>query len=215
MDINSCCILLCSTWTLLKNYLDITALHFLIASAVFDMMVMLYLSWRLTPLSLLLVHLWGSQRYIFLIMYCIFKRFLIRFVFNRLLFEMNETKVSSIFSLMKSSKKYLIFLPAFYLIMCLMISPKNFEIIALLKIWQLVSFWNVKTHFGEIHLKRCIFRNFFFIFLPAFYLIMCFMKSPQNFEKIVILKKADFLLRCQNSLQWEICLICHWNIDSW
>ena len=26
---------------------------------------------------------------------------------------------------------------------------------------------------------------------------------------------AGFLLRCQHSLQWEICLICHWNIDSW
>ena len=24
-----------------------------------------------------------------------------------------------------------------------------------------------------------------------------------------------FLLRCQNSLRWEISLICHWNIDSW
>ena len=27
--------------------------------------------------------------------------------------------------------------------------------------------------------------------------------------------RAGFLLRCQNSLRWEICLICHWNIDSW
>ena len=26
---------------------------------------------------------------------------------------------------------------------------------------------------------------------------------------------AGFLLRCQNSLWWEISLICHWNIDSW
>ena len=26
---------------------------------------------------------------------------------------------------------------------------------------------------------------------------------------------AGFLLKCQNSLWWEICLICHWNIDSW
>ena len=26
---------------------------------------------------------------------------------------------------------------------------------------------------------------------------------------------AGFLLRGQNSLRWEICLICHWNIDSW
>ena len=39
---------------------------------------------------------------------------------HNLLFEMNQTKVLSIFSLMKSSKKYFIFLPAFYLIMYLM-----------------------------------------------------------------------------------------------
>ena len=32
--------------------------------------------------------------------------------------------------------------------MCLMKSPKNFEKIASLKIWWLVSFWSVKIHFG-------------------------------------------------------------------
>ncbi len=26
---------------------------------------------------------------------------------------------------------------------------------------------------------------------------------------------AGFLLRCQSSLRWEICMICHWNISSW
>ena len=26
---------------------------------------------------------------------------------------------------------------------------------------------------------------------------------------------AGFLLRCKNSLWWEISLICHWNNDSW
>ena len=26
---------------------------------------------------------------------------------------------------------------------------------------------------------------------------------------------TGFLLRCQNSLRWEICMIFHWNIDSW
>ena len=31
-----------------------------------------------------------------------------------------------------------------------------------------------------------------------------------HFENV----RADFLLRCQNSLRWDICLICHWNIDS-
>ena len=37
-----------------------------------------------------------------------------------------------------------------------------------------------------------------------------FWKNSQ-FENMM----AGFLLRCQNSLRWEICLICHWNIDSW
>ena len=35
--------------------------------------------------------------------------------------------------------------------------------------------------------------------------------KDSHFENV----RADFLLRCQNSLRWEICLICHWNIDSW
>ena len=33
--------------------------------------------------------------------------------------------------------------------MCLMKSPKNFEKIGILKIWQLVSLWGVKIDFGE------------------------------------------------------------------
>ena len=40
----------------------------------------------------------------------------------------------------------IIFLPAFYLSMWLMKSPKNFEKIDFLTIWELVSFWGVKTH---------------------------------------------------------------------
>ena len=67
----------------------------------------------------------------------------------RLWFEINQTKVLSIFSLVESSKKYFIFLPAFYPIMCLMKSPKNFGKIAILKIWRMVSFWGDKTHFGK------------------------------------------------------------------
>ena len=51
--------------------------------------------------------------------------------------------------LMKSSKIVFIFLPAFYLIIWLMISLKNFGKISILKIWQLVFFWGVKTYFGE------------------------------------------------------------------
>ena len=38
-------------------------------------------------------------------------------------------------------------------------SPKNFEKIAILKIWQLVFYWDVKTYFGILPLKWCIFRH--------------------------------------------------------
>ena len=46
-------------------------------------------------------------------------------------------------------RKYFISLPAFYLIIWLMESPKNFEKTSILKIWQLVFFRVVKTGFGE------------------------------------------------------------------
>ena len=59
-----------------------------------------------------------------------------------------------------------IFSPAFYPIMCLMKSSKNFEKIVILKIWQPVFFWGVKTHFGEIPLKGCLFRSETFCFHP-------------------------------------------------
>ena len=44
----------------------------------------------------------------------------------------------------------------------------------------------------------------YFIFSPAFYLIMWLMTSPKNFEILVIFEnmRAFFLLRCQNSL-WQ------------
>ena len=50
---------------------------------------------------------------------------------------------------MKNSKKYLICLPAFYLIMFLMKSLKNSKKIAIFEICRLVSFLGVKIHFGE------------------------------------------------------------------
>ena len=40
-------------------------------------------------------------------------------------------------------------LPAFYLLICLMKTPKNFEKSAIFEIWQLVSFWGVKIHLEE------------------------------------------------------------------
>ena len=56
-------------------------------------------------------------------------------------------------SLVKSSENNFIFLPAFYLIMCLMKAPKNFEKIAILKTQELVCFLGAKTHFGKLALK--------------------------------------------------------------
>ena len=75
---------------------------------------------------------------------------------GRLLFEMNQTKVWSIFSLMKSSKKVL------------------------------------------------------FLYLRVPHDITKDIWKNSHFENMT----TGFLLRCQNSLWWEICLICHWNIDS-
>ena len=44
-------------------------------------------------------------------------------------------------------------------------SPKNFEKMAILKIWEPVSFWGGKTHFGKTPLKSCIFRHDIFFCL--------------------------------------------------
>ena len=66
-------------------------------------------------------------------------------------------------------RKYFISLLAFYLIIWLMKSPKNFEKTSILKIWWLVFFRDGKTHFGEIPLKSYIFRhdkNWFSPILP-------------------------------------------------
>ena len=71
----------------------------------------------------------------------------------------NLTQLYSKNWLVKSSEYGFIFLLAFYLIMCLMEAKKNFEKIAILKTRELVSFYGVKTHFGQIALKWCIFRH--------------------------------------------------------
>ena len=59
---------------------------------------------------------------------------------NKLCSVIKETNLNYIFCLIKSSEIVFIFLPAFYLIIWLMTSPKNFEKIAILKIWQLFFF---------------------------------------------------------------------------
>ena len=62
----------------------------------------------------------------------------------------NNTNLNSIFCFIKSSEIVFIFLPVFYLIIWLIASPKNFEKIAILKIWQLVFFWGVKIYLGKL-----------------------------------------------------------------
>ena len=73
--------------------------------------------------------------------------------------EMNRTKVSHKILLMKSSENHFIFLLVFYLIMWVMKASKNFGKIAILKILELISLWDVKTYFGKLALKWCIFRH--------------------------------------------------------
>ena len=64
---------------------------------------------------------------------------------------------------MKSSENNFIFLPAFYMIMCIMKAPKNFEKIAIMKIWELVSFWGVKAHFAKLHPELSAFSGMIFL----------------------------------------------------
>ena len=68
---------------------------------------------------------------------------------------MKSTKLYPKILLVKSSENNFIFLPAFYLIMCLMKALKNFGKIAILKIWESAGFLKgVKTHFGKIALNQ-------------------------------------------------------------
>ena len=72
-------------------------------------------------------------------------------------FKWHKSNIKNLW--MKSSEFEFIFLPAFYLIIWLMTSPKNFEKISILKIWQLVFFWGVKIYFGKFLIKWCILRH--------------------------------------------------------
>ena len=63
-------------------------------------------------------------------------------------YQKNWQKYTMIFN-GKIYRKYFISSSAYSLIMWLMRSPKNFEKIAILKIWQLISFWGDKIHFGK------------------------------------------------------------------
>ena len=71
----------------------------------------------------------------------------------------NRNYLYSKIVLVKCSGNNFIFLLEFYLIMCFMKAQKNFGKITILKIWELVSLGGVKTHFGKLAMKWCIFRH--------------------------------------------------------
>ena len=95
------------------------------------------------------------------------------------------TKVFSKILLMKSSGSNFIFLPVFYLIMWVMKALKNFGKLTILKIWELICLGGLKTHFGKLALKWCIFRHekkcFNWYYVVAFDPIKIWtLKAPQS-----------------------------------
>ena len=72
-----------------------------------------------------------------------------------------------------------------------------------IQIW--IQFFLNKMIRNRVHFFTCILPHY-----VAHDISKEFWKNS-HFENVT----AVFLLRCQNSLRWEISLICHWNIDSW
>ena len=62
------------------------------------------------------------------------------------LFKKDKSNLKKIIS--KKFRNFYFFSAAFYLIMCRMKAPKNFENVAILETRELVSFRGVKTHLG-------------------------------------------------------------------
>ena len=118
-----------------------------------------------------------------------------------------ETKVSSEFLLMKSSENHFISLPAFYLIIWLMKAKKTFEKIAILKTQGLVSFCDVKTHFGKIPLKWCIFRHEKIKILCH---IMFYLLIQLKFLHTKHLKRIFWI-----SVLWKISMFLPKNYHKW
>ena len=111
---------------------------------------------------------------------------------------------------------WFIFLPAFYLIIWLMTFSNNFEKISILKIWQLVFFWDVKIYFGKFLLKWCIFRHgkiwfshimpfnsyYFHLMYSVLYLLFW------SFLGTMTYTKNNFCFH-ESIFQWQIKLISH------
>ena len=67
--------------------------------------------------------------------------------------ETKRARAYSKISLMKTSENNFIFLPVFYLFMCLMKAPKSFEKMAILERCELVFLKGAKTHTNNMALK--------------------------------------------------------------
>ena len=109
----------------------------------------------------------------------------------------NNTNFNSNFCLMKSSGIVFIFLPLLYLIMWLKTSQKNFEKISIFEIWWLFFFKGVKTHFGKMPLKWCIFKNDFHKYclligiVLNIYTLYCIWRILQQFVRTLTCKKGN------------------------
>ena len=114
-------------------------------------------------------------------------------------------------------RNYFIFSPAYSLTLWLMRSSKNFEKIAILQVWEMVSFWRGKTHFGKTPLKfsGMIFFGFFFyqygslivIVLTKFCLCGIWMIFWPFFGTITY-PKDNFCFH-ESIFQWQIKLISY------
>jgi hypothetical protein len=119
--------------------------------------------------------------------------------------------------LMKSSKNFFNFSPACCLIIWLMISSNFLEKKGILKIWQLVFLWDVKTHFGKLPLKWCIFiheKKRFSTILPSNSYYSYKMYSLWYLHHVFIILWAiryskDIFCFQESIFQWQISLISY------
>ena len=108
---------------------------------------------------------------------------------------------------MESSEIVFIFLPLLYLIMWLKTSQKNFENIYIFEIWWLFFVKGVKTHFGKMPLKWCIFKNDFHKYCLLIgivlnsYTLYCIWRILQQFIRTLTCKIRQYLLPWIDVLQ--------------
>ena len=102
----------------------------------------------------------------------------------------NVTKLYLKKLLVKSSQNDFIFFPAFYLNMWVLTHQEIFKKYPFLKIWQLVFVWGVKTYFGKLTLKLCIFRHG---------------------KKLIFTNTALWYILFSLNI---VCIVCRWYFDQ-